>query len=128
MRATPLSNLHILVVDDDELVLHSVARLLRVLGAQVDVAGRLDSALGSVATAAIDVALVDLNLGRTNGLTVARALKAVNPKLPTILMTGEACRSQAGVEGFLRKPFSVAQLVDAVQAVTPRLRLVVGGR
>jgi two-component system response regulator DesR len=68
----------------------------------------------------IDAALLDLNAGEANGLTVAAELRRLNPALPIVVMTGN---SDAGLRdrvaalrnsAVLQKPFSIATLEAAL--------------
>lgn len=69
----------------------------------------------------IDAALLDLNAGEANGLTVAGELRRLNPALPIVVMTGN---SDAGLRdrvaalrysAVLQKPFSIATLEAALE-------------
>ncbi len=121
--------LSVLLIDDDEFVLRSLRRLLFALGAQdVVVASSMDSALGSIATCHIDVALVDLKLGNVDGLTVAGALRKMQPSLPVVFMTG-ASAHQDSPSPLLCKPCSPNQLTTTLREVVRRqsgVRRVVG--
>jgi len=70
----------------------------------------------------IDAALLDLNAGETNGLTVADELRRENPSLPIVLMTGNSDKSLrervAAMKhsAVLQKPFSIVTLEAALAA------------
>ena len=69
-----------------------------------------------------DAALLDVNAGETNGLTVADELRRSNPSLPIVLMTGNSDRNirdrVAAMEhsAVLQKPFSISTLEAALAA------------
>lgn len=76
----------------------------------------------TAAVGPIDAALLDVNAGQTNGLTVADELRRSNPLLPIVLMTGN---SDAGLKervaalkhsAVLQKPFSIVTLEAALAA------------
>jgi DNA-binding response OmpR family regulator len=75
---------------------------------------------------AIDAALLDVNAGETNGLTVADELRSANPSLPIVLMTGNSDKSLrdrvAAMKrsAVLQKPFSIATLESALAEALAR--------
>jgi DNA-binding response OmpR family regulator len=68
----------------------------------------------------IDAALLDVNAGETNGMTVADELRRANPALPIVLMTGNTDRNLrervAAMKhsAVLQKPFSISTLEEAL--------------
>jgi DNA-binding NarL/FixJ family response regulator len=99
-----------LIVDDSEAFLASASRLLARQG--VEVVGRASSATEALELAQKlepDVALVDVRLGREDGLEVTRRLAATAPVTRVILISshsqdelGELVRASSAV-GFLPK-------------------------
>ena len=80
--------LRCVIVDDSESFLASASRLLTAQG--VEVVGRASSgaeALQLVQKLEPDVALVDVQLGREDGLELARRLAATVPVTPVILIS-----------------------------------------
>lgn len=112
-----LAGRHVLVVDDERLVLQAVSRLLRRLGAAaIYEATSLDAALGTVVSSRVDLALIDLAIGHTSGLTVIAALRRAHPGLPVLLITGSADPEGLPDDvAVLHKPFLVADLADAIE-------------
>jgi FixJ family two-component response regulator len=87
--------------------------------------------MSAAATSEASCALVDINLGETSGLDLARQLSVADFKFPLIFMTGvddDTIRAQCmdfGCVAFLRKPFHEGQLAEAVaKAVGIKLRQV----
>jgi EAL domain-containing protein (putative c-di-GMP-specific phosphodiesterase class I)/AmiR/NasT family two-component response regulator len=80
----------ILVVDDDGLVLRSVAKVLSRAGYDVLTAVDVDSALRHAEAGPIDAALVDYSLSRETGLTVLSHLRDLQPRCVRILFTGRS--------------------------------------
>jgi DNA-binding response OmpR family regulator len=68
----------------------------------------------------VDAALLDVNAGVTNGMTVADELRSANPALPIVLMTGNTDKSLrdrvAAMKhsAVLQKPFSFSTLEAAL--------------
>ena len=120
-----------MVVDDDAMVHGVVVR-------QVTQAGfRPVGTTGTAAEverlfardgAAIDVALLDVNMPDCSGPELARRLRLRDPFLPVVFMSGvdpmlHPTRPRAGRRTFLAKPFSLDQLKDALNvAVQGRAR------
>jgi len=115
----------VIVVDRDDAVLKSVARLLWSFG--------YDSVLFSSAEAfanhndfeEVICAVIDIDSGDVSGIELRHALQAANISVPVIYMTGNdspAVRKaalQSGGVAYLIKPFSVASLAEKLR----RLRI-----
>ena len=118
----------ILVVDDDELTLDVVSRLLKCLKYEVATASRGSQAL-EICRAAMshgkkmDLALLDYDMtGGMNGFQTLEKLKEADSGIIGILMTGHSDHNevkkyrQQGFSGLLEKPFSIKQLEDTLKA------------
>lgn len=125
----------ILFVDDEEDFRSSQAELLRMdYGYYVDEAGNAEEALQLARSVnRYQVALIDQVLqGSMNGIDLMRALRAEQPQVDVILLTGygkepETGALQAGAYRFLEKPVQVEVLhqmlvlcIDAQQARSDR--------
>ncbi|GIL38090.1 histidine kinase [Rhodospirillales bacterium TMPK1] len=118
-KATPhLRGGTVLLVDDDEAVARTTCELLLQSGYRVEVARDAASARERLAAAQIDLVVSDVVMpGGTSGLELAREFKRARPGLPILLMTGYA--GGFVTDGFpvLAKPFTVAQLQTALDAL-----------
>ena len=100
----------ILIVDDEPVVLDVLRRLLEEDGREIALAGGLDAAVEVARQGPLDVALVDKNLQGASGLDLSRRLKAMQPELEVILITGYASLEtaieavQIGAFDYLTKP------------------------
>lgn len=109
----------ILVVDDDEAILDVVSDVLRLEGYPVETAIDGEAALEAVERSRPLLVLLDMRMPRLDGWGFARALRERGIRLPILVMT--AARDAAGwadeigAEGYLAKPFDLAQLVEAVR-------------
>ncbi len=83
----PEQGLTILVVDDDEQFLESVAQRMRLRGHQVSTAASGAQALEAARGARLDLAVVDLRLPDMDGLVVITKLRELQPEVRTILLT-----------------------------------------
>lgn len=77
----------ILIVDDDVDLLDTMGTLCRRRGFDVHVAPDAEAALRVVEVNVPGVVLTDLRLPGMSGLDLIRALRAVHPRLPIILLT-----------------------------------------
>ena len=115
----------ILLVEDEEAVRSFAARALRMRGYQVLEAGGGEEALEIVREGAskIDLIITDVVMPNMDGPTMVRAVKAMNPALPVIFMSGYAeeafRRNDQNSEDihFLPKPFGLKQLAAKVKEV-----------
>lgn len=116
----------VLVVEDDPDLRDAVELLLLRAGYHVVATGDGLRATQLAGQHRVDLALVDLLLPGQSGFQVTSDLKSVyGDEVKVVLMSGTARQPQldyafaAGAERFLPKPFTVAQLLDAVSALCP---------
>jgi len=108
----------ILVVDDDPVVGKSFDRVLSSKGYAVITAENGEEALLKLNNEHYDVVFTDIRMPGISGLDVAERVKASQPWLPVVIVTGYATGSNeeraaaAGVSGFLRKPLS-PEMIEA---------------
>lgn len=113
-------SLHVLVVDDAWYMHHLVQELLESHGCGVRRAQSVDEAVGLYRQERPDVVLMDLVLPQRDGLAGIRALRDLDPSARIIVVSGwrdEAARRQAeeeGICGFVSKPFTSADLLEAI--------------
>jgi DNA-binding NtrC family response regulator len=108
----------VLVVDDDLHVRGTLRRMLTHLGHAVVEAGTAAEGMASIASA--DLMLLDVRLPDASGVELLDAIAAARPGLAVLLVTGldEDARPAAPPAalrfGFLRKPFMVRDLREAI--------------
>ncbi len=78
---------NILVLDDEVIVCNSLKRILSERDHHVFTATDMDQALQILASQSIDLAMVDLKLKETDGVTVLEKFKITYPELPVIIIT-----------------------------------------
>lgn len=89
----------------------------------------LGSSWEEVAAAAdwVDLLLLDHRLPGTSGLEVIAEVKARRPELRTVMLSGDSTVQEraelAGVDGFLGKPFDVADLIELIAVERPTIDL-----
>jgi CheY-like chemotaxis protein len=88
---TSLNDLHILLVEDNELVQRVTKRLLTRWGAHVTIAHSGDEALPLIASQRFDLIITDMIMpGRASGADVVRFAQHHHPDLPILITTGYA--------------------------------------
>lgn len=108
----------VFVVDDEEPVRVSLAKLLRALGFPVQTFASAMAFLASDARGTEGCLLLDLRMPGMSGIDLIEELSRRDQSIPTIVMTGHTdMRSVQRLEafplvGFLEKPFSVTQLKE----------------
>jgi two-component system, cell cycle sensor histidine kinase and response regulator CckA len=109
--AAPGESATILVVDDNHEVCHFISKVLLPRGYTVLPAFTPAEAIRAAAAQALDLLIVDLGLPQMDGLTLAARLKAAQPGLRTIYISGYPGFEMEGITGaaseafFLKKPF-----------------------
>ena len=126
--ALPGAGQHVLYVDDDEVMLLVVERLLQRAGYRVSCCQNASDALALVGAApdAVDVVVTDYNMPTRSGLELAEALAQVRADLPVVISSGyisEELRSGAerlGVRHLLQKQDMSEELAGLLRRVLSR--------
>lgn len=117
---------HILVVDDDAEIRTLLGRYLAGQGFRVSLAADRRALEAELATAAIDLVVLDVLLPDGSGLDICRDLRSRRPSPPVILLTAlkeEVDRIiglEIGADDYLGKPFNPRELVARIRAVLRR--------
>jgi DNA-binding NtrC family response regulator len=112
----------ILVIDDDPVVLDTMARNLERVGFRVLRAESAEEARKLATASTVELILSDVNMPGLRGPELVTELKAAGVKCPVMFTSGdpsfEVVDKSLQVPGatFLPKPFTGAELVDAVFA------------
>jgi len=118
----------ILLVDDDRLVLSTLAQGLKSAGYDVLTVESADEAETLLMTGERpDLAILDVNMPGRNGLDLAQRLSSLD-RIPFMLLTAyndediveQAARS--GALGYLVKPIDVPELIPSIEASLARAR------
>ncbi len=116
----------VLIVDDDKMILKTCSMLLKSLGVSaVAVSSRRD-ALAALhkSGGGVGAVLLDADLGGIAATLLLKSIRAVSPGTPVIVSSGEredvlrAKFSAEPCDGFLLKPYTVAELRAALANVT----------
>jgi signal transduction histidine kinase/ActR/RegA family two-component response regulator len=118
----------VLVVDDNVDAANSLGTLLRLLGAEVEVAYGANAALETLKRYPADVAILDIGMSGMNGYELAKQIRA-NPAASDLLLialTGWGQRSDqeraiaAGFDHHLTKPANLSMLQELIARGTRR--------
>jgi signal transduction histidine kinase len=121
-RSASLSDLSVLVVDDESAVREGMQVLLEAMGCNVITADSTDSALAVAEAGWPDLALVDFRLrGDDSGLIAIERLRKIHAGLPAIIISGDTSparlrEAQAAGVLLLSKPVQVGPLREAIAA------------
>jgi two-component system, cell cycle sensor histidine kinase and response regulator CckA len=110
----------ILLVEDNAELRELVGVFLTSAGYKVQAVGRPGEAelLWKTGKDSIDLLVTDMVMPEKSGKELAKALSAAKPGLRTLFISGYSPnRSDLGDWGFLQKPFTRNELLDAVRAV-----------
>ncbi|WP_254621267.1 hybrid sensor histidine kinase/response regulator [Stutzerimonas stutzeri] len=118
---TPVA-LKVLVVDDDPLVLMTIAAMLEDLGCEVIEASSAAQALDVLAEHRVQLVLTDQAMPHMTGAQLAEIIQQRYPTLPVLLATGYADKlsGPAGELPRLGKPFNQATLAQSIASVMNR--------
>ncbi len=111
----------ILLIDDEEEFIFTLAERLKLMGYHCKTAGDGESGIRMIANEAFDIAIIDLMMPGLNGLDTLKQIKATHPNLPVILLTGHRPLKD-GMEGIrlgafdcLIKPLDIHVLIEKIK-------------
>ncbi|ULA63175.1 MAG: hypothetical protein LZF86_100173 [Nitrospira sp.] len=120
---------HILVVDDDEGLLHLLKMRLSAGGFVVTACTTGHEAVAEAKKKMFDLAITDLRLHGEDGLDVTEELLRIHPQLPVIILTAHGSipnaveAMQRGAFGYLTKPFDDKELKATIEKALVQQRM-----
>src|ERR1700730_2021780 len=117
--APPEERPAVLVVDDEQIILDVMGKMLKAAGFSLSVAETGEQALQHLARQEVACALVDKNLFGMDGLEVIRHVRKRQPRCACVLMTAYASTGSAvealrlGVVDYLEKPSPELDLIGS---------------
>jgi signal transduction histidine kinase/CheY-like chemotaxis protein len=122
------SSATVLIVEDEEMMLHALGKILGEQGYKVLKASDGEMALETYQRHkdTIDVVLLDLGLPKMSGRDVLLRMKNKNPDVKVVIASGHfedelnSDIDQAGVKHLLRKPYMPDELIKILQSLTKR--------
>ncbi|WP_279482050.1 sigma-54 dependent transcriptional regulator [Aureimonas sp. SK2] len=125
----------VLLVEDEKEVRLSYTQALDLAGFHVRAFASADGALEQVGHGLSGIVVTDIRLASgMDGMTLLGRIKAIDPDIPVVLVTGHADTALAvsamreGAYDFIEKPCPPRQLVDVVSRALDRRRLVLENR
>jgi two-component system response regulator MprA len=119
---------HILVVDDDPLILSMMRKVLQLEGHSVELAADGDEALASFRDRPADLVILDWMLPGRNGLEVCRSVRRESG-VPILMLTARdgaqdtVLGLDCGADDYVVKPFNPDELLARVRALLRRAQL-----
>ena len=111
-----------LVIDDEQIVLDSVSKILKDENYEVDVSLSGREGLNQAIQKEYDIVLTDIRMPDIGGMRVLRDIKRAKPSLSVVIITGYASVKSAvqamklGAADYIEKPFTPDQLLKAVDS------------
>jgi len=111
----------ILIVDDDPQLRHSFEKLLRQEGHTVSAAATGEAGIALARSRHFDLLIMDVRLPGISGLEAFQAVRAIEPRLPVIIMTAFGTTETAieatkmGAFDFVLKPFDIPDILNLIQ-------------
>ena len=116
------TRLKFLIVDDDETFTRVLSKAINRRGYETVIASSAEQALSLLDNFTPDLATLDLKMDGASGITLVPRLKALNPGIKILILTGYASISTAveaiklGATDYLAKPADTDQILSKLQA------------
>ncbi|MDB4881503.1 MAG: response regulator receiver protein [Gemmatimonadetes bacterium] len=118
---------HVLVVDDDPLMVKTLTDILRLSGWQVDAASSGHGAVDATARHDFDAILMDVKMQGMDGVAALKAIRERRPDANVFLMTAYAANDllaeaeREGVTQILSKPVNIRALLELLsESIDPK--------
>ena len=127
------SQIHVLVVDDERNIRNNLGMVLEAEGYKVGKCGNGDDAILHVKQGRYDLAFVDIQMPKMDGLELLRYLRGLRPKMPVVILTAYGTVHRAveamklGAVDFLEKPFDPKVIQLLCQEILKREKVETGG-
>jgi DNA-binding NtrC family response regulator len=112
----------VLVIDDEQIVLDSIRKVLAQGDYAVDTTRSSREGLDWAIQKPYDLVLTDIRMPEIGGMRVLRDIKRMKPSLPVVIITGYATVRSAvqamklGATDYLEKPFTPEDVLQAVSS------------
>ena len=116
-----MERLKILIVDDEEDFVGTLAERLELRGFEVDAATSGSDALEHVGDESFSVLVLDVKMPGIDGLELMAQIKQSRPDLPVILLTGHGSADDVergmkeGACEYLMKPVDIEELIERIK-------------
>lgn len=126
--------IEIILVDDDQALRRATRQTLELAGYPVRDFGAAPQALAQLSRDSEAVVVTDIRMAGMDGLELFAQIRALDPDLPVLLITGHGDVDMAvralhdGAYDFIAKPFPADRLVQSVARAVEKRRLVLENR
>lgn len=110
----------VLLVDDEEDFLSTLAERLETRGLKVSTAASGEQALAKIDNEGFDLIVLDLAMPGMDGIETLKRLKAKQPEAEIIILSGQGSIKTSieamkhGAEDFMEKPVNITDLLDKI--------------
>ena len=118
----------VLAIDDEQIVLDSVKKILAAENFEVDTALSSRQGLAWAMSRDYDLVLTDIRMPEIGGMRILRDIKRVKPATPVAIFTGYATVQSAvqamklGAADYIEKPFTPDMLLTTVKKALEKAR------
>jgi len=112
---------NVLVIDDDQIVLQILAKILRKEGYNVDTAETGCEAMEKLQNKTYHIAIIDVRLQDINGIDLLAQIQKTVPNMKKIMLTGYPSNEdktralELGANEYLAKPVKSEELIAAIE-------------
>lgn len=124
----------VIFIDDDEDVLRAATQMLKLASFSPSVFGSAEAALARIDGNFDGPVVSDIRMPGLNGLQLFERVKAIDPEIPVVLITGHADVELAvaaikdGAHDFISKPYANDRLLVTLHRASEKRRLVLENR
>ena len=111
--------MRILLVDDEQELVETLAERLKIRGIEARWATTGDAAMKLIETENFDLAILDVKIPGMSGIDLHKKMKTKYPGLKFIFMTGHGSQddyaagsAETGADYYLLKPVNIEELMD----------------
>ncbi|MDH5767041.1 MAG: response regulator, partial [Gammaproteobacteria bacterium] len=128
---TSENSINILVVDDDNDILHAIHDILELedMNCNISIADNVPDAMKISSINPPDIAVIDIKIGTDNGLNLVPELKKLNPDVSCIMITAFRDTEYAitairfGAHDFIHKPVEPVKLIKTIGTLVANKKL-----
>ncbi len=120
-NTSPKSCQNVLVIDDDQIVLQILAKILRKEGYNVDTAETGCEAMEKLQAKTFHIAIIDVRLQDISGIDLLAQIQKSAPNMKKIMLTGYPSNEdktralELGANEYLAKPVKSEELINAIE-------------
>ncbi|MBN2144423.1 MAG: sigma-54-dependent Fis family transcriptional regulator [Candidatus Aureabacteria bacterium] len=121
-------NIHILVVDDEEIMRNFLSDMLRDEGYEVQAVASGEEGINLLQKSDFDLVVTDLKMPGFSGIDVLKAVKQQNSNTYVIMITGYASVETAvesmklGAVDYITKPFEMDQIKNVIRVTLEKAK------